>query len=96
MGVVACLLFGVMAAWIARSIQGKSAAGSGFGILITGIVGGVAGLSGILIGWGNLEDFNLFNVFLSIIIASAITVIWTKVQDFAHPVKHAAEAIEEV
>lgn len=96
MGVLACLLFGIMAAWIARSIHRKSAAGGSLGILVTGVVGGIAGLSGILLGWGDLESFNLFNVFLAILFSAALMLLWSKVQESIYPAETAAEIYEDV
>lgn len=80
MGVVACLLFGIIAAWITRSIMGSTAAGSMRSILLCGLAGGLLGLTGTALGWGDFESFNLYNVFLSIAATALLTTIYTKMQ----------------
>ncbi len=94
MGVVACILFGIMAAWIARSMQHRSVGGGLIGILITGLTGGLLGLTGILMGWGDMESFNLYNVFLSIAFAAILTIVWTKIQYSMHPPRRRAEIVD--
>ncbi|HRO43351.1 MAG TPA: hypothetical protein PL009_11000 [Flavipsychrobacter sp.] len=80
MGIVACILFGVIGAWITRSLIAHLGVGSLKTVLIIGIIGGAMGLLGTTIGWGDFESFNLFNVLLSIFFSGIITLIYSKTQ----------------
>jgi uncharacterized membrane protein YeaQ/YmgE (transglycosylase-associated protein family) len=80
MGITACIIFGLMGAWIARSLQVRAGTGGFKAVLIIGLIGGFLGLVGVAIGWGDLTSFNLYNVFLSIIVSSILTVAWAKIQ----------------
>jgi len=78
MGIAACLLFGVIAAWITRSMLAHSVVGSLKFILLIGSIGGLLGLLGILLGWGDSESFNLYNVLLSIGITALLTFLFSR------------------
>lgn len=78
MGIAACLLFGVIAAWITRSMLAYSVVGSLKFIFLIGTIGGLLGLLGILLGWGDAESFNLYNVLLSIGITALLTFLFSK------------------
>lgn len=80
MGITACIIFGLMGAWIARSLQVRTGTGGFKAVLIIGLIGGALGLLGVAIGWGDLTSFNLYNVLLSIAISSVLTVAWAKIQ----------------
>jgi len=80
MGVIACILFGVIGAWITRSLIAHTGVGTPKTVLIIGAIGGALGLLGTTIGWGDLESFNLYNVLLSIGFAALLTVIYSKTQ----------------
>ena len=80
MGIVACIIFGLLGAWITRSLQTRAGIGGVYSVLIIGSIGGLLGLTGIAIGWGDIQSFNLYNVLLSIFAASVISVAWAKVQ----------------
>ena len=49
-------------------------------VLIIGLIGGIVGLAGVAIGWGDLTSFNLYNVFISIIVSTILTIAWAKIQ----------------
>jgi hypothetical protein len=80
MGITACIIFGLMGAWIARSLQVRAGIGGVKAVLIIGLIGGILGLAGIAIGWGDLTSFNLYNVFLSILVSTILTIAWAKIQ----------------
>ncbi len=79
MGVIACVLFGIIAAWISRSMQQKNGKAGLLSIMIVGLVGGLLGLCGTLAGFGDLENFNLYNVFFSIGAAFILMIGWNKI-----------------
>lgn len=73
MGIFACILFGVLAAFVVRAMFPASYCLASIALLI-GVSGGSVGLSGILIGWGNLSSFNLPDVLLAMF--TAATLMW--------------------
>ena len=77
MGIVACLLFGIIGAWISRSLL-IHAAGNLKTVLVIGAIGGTMGLIGTTIGWGDPESFNLYNVLLSIAFSAIIMFLYSK------------------
>jgi len=81
MGVFACLLFGIIGAWISRSLLANAASSRIKTVLIIGLAGGFMGLSGIIFGWGNAKSFNLYNVLLSIAFSSVLTFLFNKHQE---------------
>ena len=80
MGIIACLIFGVLAAWITRSVLINAGTGGAVAVLVIGILGGLLGLIGVAFGFGDIAHFNLFNVFFSILAAAIITGLWAKLQ----------------
>ena len=79
MGVASCLLFGIIASWITRAIQPSLNKGGIMLLLFTGLASGLIGcFLGILIGWGDMRMFNLYNVLLSMVVASAMVVAISK------------------
>lgn len=87
MGAIACLLFGIISAWIALSLLGKDLSANLKPVLFIGLAGGTLGLSGILIGWGDLGLFNLYNVLLSICFAAVLMLLYLKLGLPARQVK---------
>jgi len=80
MGVVACLLFGVIGAWISKSMLAAHTAGGLKLVLVIGVVSGLIGLGGIALGWGDFRSFNLYNVLLSIAASAVITFLLSRTQ----------------
>jgi len=80
MGVLACLLFGILAAWIIRSVLVRAGIGGVKSVFVIGLLGGMIGLTGVLIGFGDLEHFNLYNVLIAISASVLISIGWAKVQ----------------
>lgn len=77
MGILACLLFGIISGWITRSLMTKSPGGYKE-VLLIGLIGGALGLFGITIGWGDFDSFNLYNVLLSIACSAVLMTIYAK------------------
>ncbi len=92
MGITACILFGIIGAWITRSLMADTVLGSIKLVFIIGVIGGLLGLTGIFVGgWGDLESFNLYNVLLSIIITSVIMFVYSKLQPRQKLAKNVAD-----
>jgi zinc transporter ZupT len=80
MGIFTCLIFGVLAAWITRSSLTTAGTGGVKAVFTIGVLSGLLGLIGIVLGWGDLTSFNLYNIFLAILAALAMTIAWSKIQ----------------
>lgn len=82
MGILALLLFGLIAGAVAQLVMpGNDPGGSGFmGMLITigvGIIGAfVGGFLGSVLGFGGITGFNLGSLALAIIGAVVFLAIW--------------------
>lgn len=80
MGIFACLVFGIMSAWITRSVLRRAGAGGYISVLIIGIAGGLLGLTGLILGFGDIASFNFYNVLFSIGFSAALSFFWSRIQ----------------
>lgn len=80
MGVAACVLFGLLAAWITRSMHINGRTINLIFTCVIGLTGGLAGLIGITLGWGDINSFNLYNVLLSIMLTAALMALFAIVR----------------
>lgn len=75
MGILAWIIFGLIAGAIAKAIMPGTQGGGWLITIILGIVGAfVGGFIGSLIGWGTVEDFNLKGMILAVV--GALIVLW--------------------
>jgi uncharacterized membrane protein YeaQ/YmgE (transglycosylase-associated protein family) len=88
MGIISCIIFGILGSWTTRSIQLRSGTGGFKAVFVIGLLSALTGLTGILIGWGDLKSFNLYNIILTISVAALLTVIWSKVQPARQTVEY--------
>jgi len=80
MGVLAWVLFGLIAGLIAKAIHPGKDPGGWLAAIIIGILGGViGGWAGMALGWGDVDGFNIRSFLLAIAGSVLLLWIWAKV-----------------
>lgn len=79
MGLFTCILFGIIACWIASSVKPEWNTGSVVALFVIGLSAGIAGCGLIEIcNIANYDTFNVFGILLSILFAGLLTWTWSK------------------
>jgi zinc transporter ZupT len=80
MGIISCIIFGILGSWTTRSIQLRAGTGGIKAVFIIGLLSALIGMAGVLIGWGDIKSFNLYNILLTISVSALLTIVWSKLQ----------------
>ncbi|RYZ53775.1 MAG: GlsB/YeaQ/YmgE family stress response membrane protein [Sphingobacteriales bacterium] len=80
MGVIAWILFGLIAGLIAKAIHPGKDPGGWIAAIVIGILGGViGGWVGMALGWGDVDGFNIRSFLLAVAGSVLLLFIWAKV-----------------
>lgn len=67
MGIIAWIILGALAGWIASMIMGKNARMGILANILVGIIGaGIGGWVASLLGWGSVSGLNLYSVLIAV------------------------------